>query len=218
MGRHKHIIWDWNGTLVDDVWLCVEILNEIMARYGKGAITQEQYLEEFDFPVKDYYSRLGFDFPVESFEKIAREYIEIYNKRQFECKLHDGVEDVLSFFKQGYITQSILSAYHQQMLEEIVEHFGLTDYFAFLAGLDDYYADSKVHKGRKLIEQLDTDADKVLLIGDTVHDYEVANEIGVDCVLVANGHQNKDRLKSCGCEVLESLEQVILAARRYISG
>ena len=52
---------------------------------------------------------------------------------------------------------------------------------------------------------IDCDAGSVLLIGDTMHDYEVANDAGWQCTLYLEGHQDAERLKSCGCRTFSDL-------------
>ena len=68
MKKYRYIFWDWNGTLLDDVWLCVDIINYMLIKRGKSEITQSQYREIFDFSVKGYYKKAGFDFKTEPFE------------------------------------------------------------------------------------------------------------------------------------------------------
>lgn len=207
--KTKHIIWDWNGTLIDDAWLCVEILNQISLRHQKQTIDLDQYRSWFDFPVKDFYTKMGFDFAIDSFERIAVEYIDEYNRRRFECRLHEHAEKLLEYFGQADITQSILSAYQHDMLAEAIEYYKLKDFFVKLSGLNDFYAESKIESGKILIEGLGFDKSHILLIGDTAHDFEVANSIGVDCVLVANGHNSYDKLLGCDKPVFENLGQLI---------
>ena len=50
--KPHHVIWDWNGTLVDDAWLCVEIINELLARRGLAPITPCKYSAVFGFPLR----------------------------------------------------------------------------------------------------------------------------------------------------------------------
>jgi phosphoglycolate phosphatase len=57
--RYQNIIWDWNGTLLDDVMLAINVVNEILRDHDKQALTHERYLEIFDFPVKHYYVPLA---------------------------------------------------------------------------------------------------------------------------------------------------------------
>ena len=203
--KYKHIIWDWNGTLFDDAHLCVEILNTMMAKRGLQNITIESYRMEFGFPVIDFYKMRGFDFEQEDFDDIANEYISLYNSNRSQCKLRDNVIEVLQAIEEAGLKQSILSAYHQKLLEQIVEQTGIRSFFESLSGLNDYYANCKIDLGKKLIEGLGLDAGQALLIGDTVHDFEVSKEIGCDCILLTDGHQSRDRLEKCGVEILGSI-------------
>lgn len=208
MKEYKHIIWDWNGTLFDDAHLCVQILNGSLARRGMAGVSVEQYEAEFGFPVKDYYEKLGFDFSQVPFDEIAKEFIEEYNEKRFECQLRTDALCVLQTCLDAGLGQSILSAYQQDMLEEIVEFFGIRNFFKKLFGLNDYYANCKVAHGRELMSQLDVAPEFVLMVGDTIHDFEVAKEIGCDCVLMPSGHQSRERLLTCGAGVMDSLEKI----------
>jgi phosphoglycolate phosphatase len=158
--------------------------------------------------VKAYYHRLGFDFEAERYDEVAREYIEIYYKRQFECKLQDDTIATLQWCREKGVSQSILSAYNQQLLAEAVEFFELDHFFVTLAGLDNHYAHSKVEAGKGLLRKLGLSGERVLLVGDTTHDYETAKAIGTDCVLVGRGHHRHKRLAACGVSVLNSLSAV----------
>ncbi|UCG56484.1 MAG: HAD family hydrolase [Phycisphaerales bacterium] len=205
--QYGFIIWDWNGTLLDDARLCLEIVNEMLAARGKRRITYERYQEEFDFPVQQFYQRLGLDFSTQPFDTFASDYITRYDERCLTCNLQDHARDVLQHCQDMGIAQSVLSAYYQAGLERMVDFFNVRHYFANIAGLDNYHAASKVQRGKWLTEQSGVDSDKVLLVGDTVHDHEVAKAIGADCVLIVSGHQLKERLEGCGVPVLESLAE-----------
>ena len=207
--KYRHIIWDWNGTLLDDVWLCVEIINEMLDRRNKAPITRERYLAQFGFPVRDFYERIDFDFSAESYEAVAREYIDRYEQRCRECRLHDHAMDVLRHFHQSGRSQSILSAYHQTKLEDMLDFFELRCLFTTVLGGDDHHARGKIDQGNRLAAELAIDPGQGVLIGDTTHDYEVAQEAGVDCILFAGGHYLEQRLQSCGAPIVSSLKQLL---------
>jgi phosphoglycolate phosphatase len=210
----KHIIWDWNGTLWNDTWLCVEINNHMLERRGLPPITIDTYRDKLCFPVTDYYCQLGFDYAVDPYNKLAEEFIEEYHRRRFECPLHDGAHELLSFFQTQGTPQAVLSAYEQTALLEATDYFELTGFFTDIVGLNDIYANGKVENGRKYIAGLDVDPDEVLFIGDTVHDFEVAEAMGVRSVLIDDGHNSRPRLEACGVPVLDSLAGV----RSYCTG
>jgi phosphoglycolate phosphatase len=204
----QHIIWDWNGTLINDSWVCVEILNTLLLQYGKDTTTHDTYLKEFGFPVAAYYEHLGFDFSVDPFDTIADEYIDRYSTRQYECDLYDGTNTVLETLQRAEIPQSILSAYHQDYLTEAVTRFQVNQFFEHIKGREDHYATSKVDAGHDLISRLGLRAEQTLLIGDTLHDLEVAQALGTQCILISRGHQTADRLAHVTVPVVSDISQV----------
>lgn len=207
--KYKHFIWDWNGTLVNDTWLCVEITNEMLNRRKIPQITCDDYREQFDFPVINYYRKLGFDLDNEPFEIVGKEFMTEYQSRRFECKLQSKAVEALSIINDLGVGQSVLSAYEHNMLNQIVIFFDISSFFKNIRGLADHSASSKIDNGKELINSLSHDSGETLMIGDTIHDYEVATAIGADCLLVANGHHKKEKLEKCGVKVVESLGNLI---------
>ncbi len=206
----KHIIWDWNGTLLDDTWLCLDIMNRQLQNINKPTISYEDYQRLFDFPVKDFYEKIGFDFSIEPYETYAQNFIKEYARRRFECNLHFGVYAILNKLADFDCDHSILSAYGQDALIEMISHFKLEGCFSHIVGLDNHYASGKIEEGKILIEKLSPTRSDIILIGDTVHDYEVAKELGVECILIHHGHHSKLKLESCGVPVKSSFSEAIL--------
>ncbi len=208
-GKHyQTIIWDWNGTLFDDAWLCVDIMNGMLRERGLPLMTAEKYAQIFDFPVRDYYARLGFDERTDPFEKLSDRFIGEYLKRKFECRLREGAEDTIQQLRRQGRQQLVLSAAKHDHLMRILEHFRLTDYFAVIQGIDNHHADGKLENALVMMQTLQLNPDTTLLVGDTLHDWDVAAEIGVDCVLIAGGHQSPERLAAAGATVIEHLSEV----------
>ena len=204
-----HILWDWNGTLLNDVDIVIDAMNSLLKRRNLLALDEEKYKNIFTFPVKEYYAQLGFDFSLEPFEELATEYITTFNSDKYQFSLHSGVEEVLQFISSLGINQSVLSASKEQELIEAVNKLNIADYFERIAGLNNHFAISKVERGKDLLVELNLKPHEVLLIGDTIHDYEVAKEIGCKCLLVCNGHQSYQRIKACGARIIESITDVI---------
>ncbi len=205
---YKHIIWDWNGTLFNDVDLCVDIISSLLTKSNLPGLTKEQYRDIFTFPVKDYYVKAGFDLKDNSFEVLGKKWMDEYQVRRLEGKLFTDAKEILHIIKSNGIEQSILSAYKQDTLLELVDYFELRSYFRYLTGLNHIYATSKIDLGKELMEKLNHNGDDVLLIGDTVHDFEVSQEIGANCILIAEGHQSKQKLVECGVMVFDNLVQL----------
>jgi phosphoglycolate phosphatase len=208
INNYNTIIWDWNGTLLDDAWLGVAIMDNMLKSRNLAGLSLEKYREIFDFPVKDYYSKLGLDFSVEPFEKLGNEFIERYDSLRFECKLRNSARELLEKFNTLGKRQFILSARNHKQLDEEIEFHGIQHYFEHFSGLNDNYANGKLEMGLKFIELQGIDTNKAVLIGDTLHDFEVAQALGIDCVLVEGGHQSVRKLKKSDAQVVIGLEEI----------
>lgn len=204
----KHIIWDWNGTLLDDLWLSIKAINIVLKEYNIPTIHEENYLEIFTFPVIDYYERLGFDFEKNPFTVVGTRFIEEYTKRQLEPNLHKGAKELMECLHRNGVTQSLLSAARQGMLDTLIAHHHLQDYFIKVIGQDDHYAHGKTEAGKAWVDSLDVRPHEVLFIGDTLHDLDVANAIGADCALIAGGHTSYARLKKTSAFVFKNLDDL----------
>lgn len=188
--------------------LAVNIVNDILARRSMPLITVDQYLDLFDHPVSDFYKAIGFDLDRVPFADIAREFGQSYAAHCPSCTLQEGALQTLQHIEELHISQSILSASHREPLERFVLHHGVRRFFSHLVGLDDHFAHSKVEQGRLWLASHHTSPDEVLLIGDTTHDYEVSQELGCDCLLVAVGHQSRQRLERCSVPTFASLTAI----------
>ncbi len=206
--KYRHVIWDWNGTLFDDAWLCVEVMNGVLSRRNMPLLSHTRYMELFDFPVIDYYRKLGFDFEKEPFQISGTEFIVGYNERYREPELQPGVRETLQLIQDAGITQSILSAQEQSTLEELMDIHDMHPFLQKAIGLNDHYAHSKIENGLRWMKELHYGPHEVLFVGDTVHDHEVARAIGADCVLIPGGHHPRTKLEKTGVPVLEDLYQV----------
>lgn len=211
MTKYNNIIWDWNGTLLNDVGLCVNIANKILHQHRDTHLEIDDYRNVFGFPITSYYTKIGVDFEKESFADITVKFMENYNGNVKTCDLHDGTTQILDEFRLLGKKQFILTAGHKENVIELLDHYKIRDYFIEVQGLDNHRAESKVDKGIHLINNNNIDRVSTVLIGDTIHDFEVANEMEIECILVASGHQSKSRLKdkvSSSTLVLDTLDQL----------
>lgn len=203
---YRHVVWDWNGTLFDDAWLCVEVMNGLLRPRGLPALDAARYQALFRFPVIDYYRALGFDLARESFEKVGTEFIVEYERRRHECRLAAGAPELLQRIRDAGIPQSVLSAYKHVTLEELLRHHGIRPFFEHVTGGDDHYAHGKTGQGLAWMRRAGLRPQDLLMVGDTLHDAEVAAALGIACLLVPGGHQSPDRLRTAGVPMAESLE------------
>lgn len=188
------LFWDWNGTLLDDVDICIQCINHLLERRNLPLLSREKYLQIFDFPVINYYEKAGFSFKNESFDDVAEEFMDWYHEYLPEAGLFPEAVHVLTKFKNKGYRQVILSAMEHESLLKTLDKRGVLPFFDEVAGINDIYANGKLDSARALLKRLDLNGSESLLLGDTLHDLEVANDLGIKHVLVADGHQSAARL------------------------
>ncbi len=204
----KYVIWDWNGTLFNDIKVCITSMNRLLERNLLPLIKDAtDYRCKFSFPVKNYYKNLGFDFEKVPFEQLAKEFMEIYQSNSLQCRLTEDVEKVILEIKKKGYAQIILSASKRENLIQQIEQFGIGLCFEEILGLSDIYAKSKVEIAREWIEN--KTIEKIIVIGDTYHDYDVAKELNALCILYSKGHQSVSKNEDERYIVVENMNDIM---------
>jgi phosphoglycolate phosphatase len=183
--------------------LAVHSVSLLLEEHRLPPISEEYYREHFGFPVADFYKKLGFDLQSPTFDYLCERFHHEYDLARLDRgKLFDDVVEHLDFFSKSK-KQSILSAGAQWHLNEWVNQHQLAHFFDHIFGIDNLQASSKVDRGLELIEISKSSKKNTILIGDTDHDLEVGQEIGIDVLLIANGHQSYERLSIVHDNVIE---------------
>ncbi len=204
----KQVLWDFNGTLVDDLEVSIEGINFLLRDHHLPEIDEALYKSLFRFPVYDCYVDLGFDFSKESFESLSLRFMDYYNSQRDRCLLFPWVSKTLARVKgPGLHRQLILSALYRPYLVQMVTDYGIRSYFDEIYGLEDILAHSKLELGRRLMANSPLGAEDTLLIGDTDHDLEIGQALGVEVLLVDHGHQCSTRLRSLHHQVLSLVDE-----------
>ena len=208
MKQIKHIVWDWNGTLLDDLDVSMTALNRLLKQEHLPLVNDKnEYRKYFQFPVIEYYKKVGFDFDKTPFAMLAKEYMDYYQPHSLDCKLHHHVLQTLKKAKQQGYKQYLLSASNIDFLFEQLAGYDLHTYFSDIRGLDNIHAYSKASLAKHFILEQQLNPNEVVFVGDSVHDSEVAQHAGCHCVLIANGHEHKDKLVKTGCKVVDNIDE-----------
>lgn len=202
------IIWDWNGTLLDDVDVNVKIINRLLSKRNLSELDLAAYKEIFCFPVKHFYHQIGVDLEKESIEEISVEYHTLYKSYEKDIRLNTDTVFILDAIREKGIDQYILSASGKDDLLRLVDHFGLTGKFEKIYGADNICATGKIGIGQILIQENQINPNRTLLIGDTLHDAEVAIALGVHNLLYSGGH-NSYQILSKKARVLTCLNEIM---------
>ncbi len=204
----KTIIWDWNGTLLDDVQVGYDATNALLRAFDKPELKAlDDYRAAFGFPIERYYEHLGLGGAL--FTRAADVWMREYLRRDGKNTLRGDARAVLAAFQAAGCPQVILSASKRELLLRQIERFGIASYFDEVLGLSHIYATSKEGIGRAWLERSGVRAQDCVMLGDTTHDFEVATALGFDCILVENGHQRREALRSTGATVAQSLTDAL---------
>jgi phosphoglycolate phosphatase len=206
---YRHAVWDWNGTLLDDTWLCCASLNRLLQEDGHPLVDPVRYREIFQFPVIKVYQAIGFTPDETSFRAMSVRFMAAYEERKSECRLHPHAETLLDGLAAAGLTHSVLSAYERSLLATTLAHYRLDHRFIKACGGHDIHAGSKEDRARLHLADLGHRPEDVIYFGDTAHDAEAAAAMGADCVLVAHGHQHRDRLEGLGVRVVDGFAELV---------
>ena len=205
--KYTTVLWDFNGTIVDDVQLGIRAVNRMLIKRALPPIPDTgAYHRVFRFPVREYYRLLGFDFDKEPYEDLAVEWVQNYTAEEHTLTVQDGFFTVWQHLRDAGVQQIILSSSESAMLHRQMEILGLTGKFDRVLGMDDIYAGGKVEMAKRCVG--DTGG-RALLIGDTSHDADTARAIGADCILYTGGHGSAASLAACGVATVGRLKEVL---------
>lgn len=207
----NYILWDWNGTLLDDVAITMKSVNFLLKKYNIPQIkNRTEYQNKFFFPIENYYETLGFDFSKTPYTQLAQEFVAIYCSLLPDCHLNPQAKNILDFFHKKNYQQIIISASREDKLVQQVQSHKIEHYFQQILGISNIYAESKIHIAQKWQEQNNIDSKNILFIGDTFHDYEVAKKLNCSCLLYQHGHQFVQEKKAPDATFISSLMDAAL--------
>jgi len=202
----KYIFWDFNGTILNDIPLTYDILIEMLTEEERPLISYEEYIMIFGFPVEAYYEKL-YDLKKTPFPILAKRFIDKYQPRSLKVPLSNHVIDTILYFKNKGVTQVLLSASEINNLNEQLNHFGIRDLFKDVLGTSDVLAKSKLEVAINYIKKHKIDPKSMIMIGDTLHDAQIAETLGCKVILYTKGNQHKSRLESY--ENIDDFRQLI---------
>lgn len=206
--KYKNVVWDWNGTLLNDVEVGVNTLNDMLGRRSLPLLSAEEYKDWFGFPVVDFYHKVGFDMKAESLHVLSVDFVKTYDNYAGQIGLNTYVPEVLAGIQEAGTQQYILSALREDLLQQMIHDFEIDSRFERACGSDNIYAAGKIERGQRMLATCGINPVETLMVGDTVHDAEVAQALGFDCVLFSGGHNSEWRLRE-KAPVIHSLEELL---------
>lgn len=210
----RHLVWDWNGTLLDDLQLIIVATNAAFAAVDGPEITADHHRKRFRRPIADYYSEvLGRPVGADEFDRLNKVFHDAYQAALPGCGLTADARQALGEWSG---TQSLLSMWYHDELLPTVAGYRLAGHFRRIDGLQNHLGGVVDHKGPHLARHLaaqELDPSRVVLIGDTVDDAHAAAAAGAACVLYSGGFTDPAVLRATGAPVAESLRAAVALAR-----
>lgn len=209
-GKHRtHLVWDWNGTLLDDNAAVVGATNAAFGEVGLEPITLEQYREMYCIPIPRFYERLMGRLPTEAeWERMDGIFHRYYTEQRAACGLTEGAEELLAGWRLGGGSQSLLSMYGHDQLVPVVRGYGIEPHFVRVDGRTGPSGGSKaLHMERHLAALDGISPERTVVIGDAVDDAVAAAHVGAKAVLYTGGSHSRASLEAAGVPVVDSLAE-----------
>ncbi len=205
--KYKYVFWDFNGTIADDVGIALNCVNDMLFRKGRAPITLDDYYTYVENPIIGFYYHI---LPPEEidFDEISVQFHSDYARHGEKLHLVAGAKELFERLKAEGVKQYIVTANNLQEVLDFCDKLGITQYMDKILGAEDSLVDSKIDRVKMLFNSLNISSNEAIFVGDTLHDLEAANNIGVDCVLVSYGHQGKRLLSEHNAFCVDSLKEV----------
>lgn len=205
-----HVVWDWNGTLLDDLDIVIESLNVGTARFGVGPIDHDGYRDHFTRPVRGFYESL-FARPVSDMEwaQLNKSFHDEYEARAERAPLTTGAREAIDRVVELGWSQSLLSMSMHDHLLEIVASHGIAERFVAIDGLPGATGGLKARHLETHLAKIRREPNTVLLIGDTPDDAMAARGVGAGIVLYDGGSHHLDALHALGAPVAATLDEAL---------
>ncbi len=200
----KTVVWDWNGTIINDCHIAALAETQLFNKYGIPTQTPEERIKNFSFPIEGYYKKMGFDFSKHPYDIIANEWLRFYEQLIQDAQIFMGMNDTLNKLKNLASRQFILSAAPESHVKEMTLKHSIHGFFDGIYGLANARAESKINRGHELLREHSIDPSTTIIVGDTVHDFEVAQALGASALLIADGHHSYETLAQAHHNVLKT--------------
>jgi phosphoglycolate phosphatase-like HAD superfamily hydrolase len=207
----SHVVWDWNGTLLNDNHAVLAAVNAVCAGFGRAELSWSEWQAAYARPMRLSYEQI-LQRPLDDveWEQVDKLYHDRYDALLHTCQLASGAHDALRACIQSGRTQSLLSMWFHSRLAPTVEHYELTSYFTRIDGLPgEVGGGSKADSLIRHLSEQQLDPADVVLIGDVVDDADAAQAAGARCVLVTTGAMSLESLQATGAPVTHSITEAL---------
>lgn len=219
------VIFDWNGTIPDDVDLFCSATNEILTLLGNEPITVDRYRDVFNVPVNKTYEMLGCS--ESKMKQYEREMVDVWRDHVEnhidKVHLRGGATEALSAIKGMGHSTAVLSNYLRDSISKQALKFGIHHYFDSIlarqpAELKDVM--NNQNKGDRLqafIKQ--KNIEQGIVVGDSPEEVSIARRFGFTSVGIAQGLCSEARIRAAKPDfMIHHLNEMPSIVRRVFGG
>lgn len=210
-----HVVWDWNGTLLDDLEIVIEAANIGLSEFGVEPLDEDRYRDHFTRPVRAFYDSLfGRSVTDDEWHRLNDVFHAEYMARADRAQLTPDALDALDAVGSDPRGQSLLSMSPQEWLDGIVRRKGVSERFSLVSGLSGETGGLKAAHMEEHLATLGLDPDRTVVVGDTPDDAKAARHVGAHVVLYDGGSHHLPVLQEVDVPVAHSLLEAVEIARR----
>lgn len=202
----SHVVWDWNGTLLDDLPIVIEAVNRSIAIFEEGPIDADGYRDHYTRPVRLFYESLfGRVLHEEEWLRLNTSFHDHYLTLAEKVDLVAGARSAMDLLANSGWSQSLLSMSPQDWLASTVDRLELTDRFDLVDGLSEVTGGLKAAHLESHLDTLGLSGPQVVVIGDTPDDVDAARHVGARAILFHGGSHHLDALQAQGVPIADSI-------------
>ena len=216
MGSVRHIVWDWNGTLLADNDLAHAAFNASLAAAGLPPMDAAETSARYRRPLQGFYEEvLARAIPPDEWLTIDETFQTAYQAGLSGVELAAGADEILVAARGAGWTQSLLSMSRHDVLVEASARWRVDHHFELIQGHRGFPGATKQALLREhweaLCRRFDYTPQQLVIVGDTYDDADAAAALGAPCILVDSGTQTIEVLRRTGNPVVADLSGVLPA-------
>lgn len=181
------IVFDWDGTLFDSTALIVRCIQNACQDLGVAVPPAERAAYVIGLGLRDALEHAVPDLPPERYGELAQRYRHHYLERQHELSLFEGSLPMLRELKVRHHWLAVATGKGRQGLNDALAHADLVGMFDGTRTADETASKPNPRMLLELIDQFGVRAERTLMVGDTTHDLQLAQNAGTACVGVSFG-------------------------------
>lgn len=183
----KNLIFDWSGTLVDDMAPVIEATNAVLGIYGIAPYDREGFRRSFRLPYREFYEEL---LPGVALEELEAHFRPAFDAATSLVTVLPHAREKLEWAKARGLRMFVLTSMDADAFMKQLEEFGMKGYFeATYAGVLD-----KRELIAHILESHGLVKGETAFVGDMTHDVETARHGGISSIAVLTGYHHAEVL------------------------